>query len=285
MKSFIAAAGLLATANAYQPGSFFLRRSNETIPSAIPSISDIPSPSAIPSVSDILSSSDIPSVSAIPSSDIPSISDFLASSAIPESSAPAGFTTLTVEVTEVATITSCAPTITDCAAALPTLREEDLETFIITQTVRLTETVCPITEVENISESVIREHETGTLTGSIITSEAPSAVPSLSESSVPPQTTTSDAIPGIGEDAAEDECPAEDEDDEDDEDDEEFEDECPAEDDDEEDEEDEEDVVIIDKTVTVEPIPYPTGSALPSSGFAQPTGAAFVRRSRFRPAY
>ncbi|KAL2759836.1 hypothetical protein ACRALDRAFT_2045481 [Sodiomyces alcalophilus JCM 7366] len=564
MKSFIAAAGLLATANAYQPGSF-LSRPDDAVPSAsaispasdissaapilsvpvdVSSLSEFAIPSAsadipvsdfpIPSASADISVSDFPIPSAsvdISVSDFPipsasagiSVSDFPISSAILESSVPAGFTTLTVDVTEIATVTSCAPTITDCAAASPTLADEDLQTFIVTQTVRLTETVCAITEVESISESVIREHETGTLTGSIITSEAPSAVPSQSESSVPPQT-TSGAIPGVGEgddeddeydedecpadeddddfedddddfedgdddledgdndaptvttipdaeitgavpdedeptttttatttntmtvtvqppespkptpgdgssdgsdgsddtdggsnspgngsddngqcvcptavtvtvpastvyvtigsptqsdaspvqpgtptpapgddeddnedefesvedddeviedgdedveddededEEAEDECPAEDEDEEDeddeddaedecpieddededededdedegdfedecpvedDEDDEEdgddegdFEDECPAEDDEDEDDiEDEEDVVVVDQTVTVEPIPYPTGSALPSSGFAQPTGVPFVRRSRFR---
>ncbi|KAG7103993.1 L-pipecolate oxidase like protein [Verticillium longisporum] len=112
MKSVVAAAGLLAVANAYQPHHYHWRRQNETYPEA-----------------------------------------------------PAGYTTLTVEVTEVATITSCAPTVTNCAAASSTLPASDLSVIVVTNTVVLSTTVCPVAEAATISKSIIKEHETGSLPG------------------------------------------------------------------------------------------------------------------------
>lgn len=116
-----------------------------------------------------------------------------------------GFTTLTVEVTEVATVTSCKPTVTNCAAVSSSLPEEDLEVVIVTNTVVLTETVCPISEVEEIESSVIQEHETGSLTGSTRTEPASAPFPSLTVPvDIPlstnfPATTTSEALPVDGE--------------------------------------------------------------------------------------
>lgn len=101
------------------------------------------------------------------------------------SEAPAGFTTLTVEVTEVATITSCKPTITNCPAVSNALPEEDLEVVVVTNTVVLTEVVCPITEVESISSAVIKEHETGSLPGSTRTEPAATASSALPTIQVP----------------------------------------------------------------------------------------------------
>lgn len=101
------------------------------------------------------------------------------------SEAPAGFTTLTVEVTEVATVTSCKPTITNCPAVSNALPQEDLEVVVVTNTVVLTEVVCPITEAESISSSVIKEHETGSLPGSTRTEPAATASNALPTVQVP----------------------------------------------------------------------------------------------------
>lgn len=144
MKSVIATAGLFAIANAYQPLNFHYRRQNDSYPV-------VPVPAPVPS-----------EVS---------------------SEAPQGFTTLTVEVTEVATVTSCKPTITNCPAVSNALPDSDLEVVVVTNVVVLTETVCPITEAESISSAVVKEHETGSLPGS--TRTAPAETPALPTVPVP----------------------------------------------------------------------------------------------------
>lgn len=144
MKSVIATAGLFAIANAYQPLNFHYRRQNDSYPV-------VPVPAPVPS-----------EVS---------------------SEAPQGFTTLTVEVTEVATVTSCKPTITNCPAVSNALPDSDLEVVVVTNVVVLTETVCPITEAESISSAVVKEHETGSLPGS--TRTAPAENPALPTVPVP----------------------------------------------------------------------------------------------------
>ncbi|KAF6831776.1 extracellular serine-threonine rich protein [Colletotrichum plurivorum] len=138
-------------------------------------------------------------------------------------SAPAGMTTLTVEVTEVQTLTQCASTIENCPARSATLSASDLEVIVVTNTVVLTETVCPVTEAESISKSLIEEHSTGSLPGSTRTAPAvttPSApgVP-LSTGGVPgvPSKTTAGQDPTVtspptggddDEDDEDDDCPA-----------------------------------------------------------------------------
>ncbi|KAI8250971.1 hypothetical protein K4K56_009547 [Colletotrichum sp. SAR 10_98] len=92
-------------------------------------------------------------------------------------SAQPGYTTLTVEVTEVATITSCAPTVTNCPARSATLSASDLQTYVVTNVVHLTETVCPVSEAESISKSLVQEHSTGSLPGVTRTAPAVSATP------------------------------------------------------------------------------------------------------------
>lgn len=77
---------------------------------------------------------------------------------------PDTFTTLTVVATEVVTITSCAPTITSCPAAatdLASLPPEAVQTVLVTNTVVLTEVVCPVTLADAISSRVIEKHRTG----------------------------------------------------------------------------------------------------------------------------
>ncbi|KAJ4308576.1 hypothetical protein N0V84_012017 [Fusarium piperis] len=100
-------------------------------------------------------------------------------------------TTLTVLTTEVQTITSCAPTVTNCPArdqtALDELPETDKTTYVVTNTVLLTTTVCPVTEAGSISSSVIREAETGGVTGKTLTAPLTANVP-LSTGAYPPVT-------------------------------------------------------------------------------------------------
>ncbi|KAF9874509.1 extracellular serine-threonine rich protein [Colletotrichum karsti] len=110
-------------------------------------------------------------------------------------SAAPGFTTLTVEVTEVATVTSCAPTITNCPARSGTLSASDLITQVVTNVVHLTETVCPVTEAESISKSLVQEHSTGNLPGSTRTAPAVSATPSAP--GVPLTTGGGVPVPGV----------------------------------------------------------------------------------------
>ncbi|KAL0940346.1 uncharacterized protein CTRU02_203109 [Colletotrichum truncatum] len=132
------------------------------------------------------------------------------------STAPAGpgYTTLTVQVTEVATVTSCAPTITNCPARSGTLPASDLITTVVTNTVVLTEVVCPVTDAASISQSVIQEHSTGslpgtTLTGPAATPTAPGAplttAPARTNSAQDP---TATKPPGDDDDDEDDDCPA-----------------------------------------------------------------------------
>ena len=69
-------------------------------------------------------------------------------------------TTLTVITTQVETITSCAPTVTNCPADpsdIATLPESEKETAVVTNTVALTTTVCPVSDVPAISASIISD--------------------------------------------------------------------------------------------------------------------------------
>jgi hypothetical protein len=114
--------------------------------------------------------------------------------------AEAGMTTLTVIATQVETVISCAPTVTSCPskqtdiAALP---ESEKSTVVVTNTLVLTETVCPISDVPAISSSVISEASQGIITGSTLTSSLAPSVPLSTAPGVPiATTTTGDASPG-----------------------------------------------------------------------------------------
>ncbi|EEY19203.1 predicted protein [Verticillium alfalfae VaMs.102] len=203
MKSVIAAAGLLAVANAYQPRHYHWRRQNETYPEV-----------------------------------------------------PAGYTTLTVEVTEVATITSCAPTVTNCAAASSTLPASDLSVIVVTNTVVLSTTVCPVAEAATISKSIIKEHETGSLPGSTKTG----AVPGITEGPTAPAP-TGYPTPEITTSAALPEAPVGDDEDEEDDDED-----CPT---DEGDDEEEDDGSSEGENVPSQTKPYGDATvtgAIPGSG-------------------
>ena len=70
-------------------------------------------------------------------------------------------TTLTVIATEVHTIISCAPTVTNCpadATGISALPESDKSTMVVTDTVVLTTTVCPAKDASSISSVVIGDH-------------------------------------------------------------------------------------------------------------------------------
>lgn len=103
-----------------------------------------------------------------------------------------GLTTLTVITTQVETITSCAPVVTNCPAndqtAIEQLPESDKTTYVVTNTVVLTETVCPVTDAGSISSSVIQEAETGGITGKTLTAPITASVPLSTGGSYPPVT-------------------------------------------------------------------------------------------------
>ena len=76
-------------------------------------------------------------------------------------------TTLTVAITQVQTITSCAPTVTNCP-----IKNNGTEA-VVTEVIDLTTIVCPATEVESVSSSVIGDHSSGIITGHTSTIETP----------------------------------------------------------------------------------------------------------------
>ncbi|OAA46331.1 hypothetical protein NOR_03084 [Metarhizium rileyi] len=73
-------------------------------------------------------------------------------------------TTLTVKTTQIRTITSCAPTVTNCPARSTGA--------VVTDTIVLTEIVCPVTEVGKVSSSVLAKASSGGLTGSTLSPTA-----------------------------------------------------------------------------------------------------------------
>ncbi|RYO95796.1 hypothetical protein DL765_011758 [Monosporascus sp. GIB2] len=85
-------------------------------------------------------------------------------------------TTLTVQITQVHTITSCAPTVTNCPIKNGT-------EAVVTEVVDLTTTVCPVTEAEGVSSSVIGDHSSGKITGktsTVTTTPAPGTTSDVS---------------------------------------------------------------------------------------------------------
>ncbi|KAL7918319.1 hypothetical protein ACQKWADRAFT_304521 [Trichoderma austrokoningii] len=87
-------------------------------------------------------------------------------------------TTLTVLATSVHTVISCAPSITNCPArsnqtAIASLPESAKTTVVVTDTVVLATTVCPIEQASSISSSLQAAHSSGLITGSTITATTP----------------------------------------------------------------------------------------------------------------
>ncbi|KAI1403504.1 hypothetical protein F4819DRAFT_451022 [Hypoxylon fuscum] len=91
-----------------------------------------------------------------------------------ETGAAAGpSTTLTVAITTTHTITSCAPTITNC----PANAGNSTGPAVVTEIIDLTTTVCPVTAAESISSSMIGAHSSGLIPGSTrtVTTTLPSS--------------------------------------------------------------------------------------------------------------
>jgi hypothetical protein len=86
-------------------------------------------------------------------------------------------TTLTVDITTTKTITSCAPTVTNCP-----IRGNN-GTAVVTEVINLTTTVCPVSEAGSVSSSVVAGHNSGLIPGSTSTLEPtggyPTAYPSV----------------------------------------------------------------------------------------------------------
>ncbi|POS77888.1 hypothetical protein DHEL01_v203727 [Diaporthe helianthi] len=99
-------------------------------------------------------------------------------------------TTLTVLSTQVRTVISCAPTVTNCPADASSLSDmastapEQVSTVLVTDVVQLATTICPVTAAESISSSVISVAATGGITGTTITAtqDLPGALPTGAQS-------------------------------------------------------------------------------------------------------
>ncbi|KAL6696020.1 hypothetical protein J3F84DRAFT_348273 [Trichoderma pleuroticola] len=91
-------------------------------------------------------------------------------------------TTLTVIATSVHTVISCAPTVTNCPAHLNStgagsLPESARTTVVVTDTIVLATTVCPVAEASSISSSLQAAHSSGIITGSTIKATPPAVTP------------------------------------------------------------------------------------------------------------
>ncbi|ATY65399.1 hypothetical protein A9K55_001907 [Cordyceps militaris] len=112
---------------------------------------------------------------------IGSASSALAPTVTPTPTPAGALTTLTVKSTRTSTITSCAPTVTNCPVGKPEMSaipESARQIKTVTETIDLTTTVCPITEASTISKKIIEQHKS---------SSASSALPSQQQ---PPLRTT-----------------------------------------------------------------------------------------------
>ncbi|KHO01840.1 uncharacterized protein MAM_00841 [Metarhizium album ARSEF 1941] len=88
----------------------------------------------------------------------------------PRANTTDNMTTVTVKATKVQTITSCAPTVTNCparASEIAKLPEAQRIVTTVTDTTVLTEIVCPLTEADRVSSSVMAQASAGSLSGFI----------------------------------------------------------------------------------------------------------------------
>ncbi|KAJ1338672.1 hypothetical protein MN608_01533 [Microdochium nivale] len=88
-------------------------------------------------------------------------------------------TTVTVGVTEVHTITSCAPTVTNCPI------KGNNGTAVVTEVVAITTVVCPVSEVPAVSSSVISDYSNGVVTGVTSTVEPTGSNPPVAYPTAP----------------------------------------------------------------------------------------------------
>lgn len=149
------------------PTSSSVGHSNSSHPSTVDSItidvSTRPAPTAISS--------------ALNSSSSSALTMFHNSSAIsPEDGQH--LTTLTIMTTSVHTVVSCAATIISCPAsnAVPTDLPEGVSTTLVTETIELSTTICPVTAAEAVSSSILSVAATGGITGqTLVPSQTQSA--------------------------------------------------------------------------------------------------------------
>lgn len=110
-------------------------------------------------------------------------------------------TTMTVLTTSIRTVISCAPSVTNCPAnsaslaSLASSAPEQVATVLVTDTIQLATTICPVTAAEAVSSSVYSAAATGGITG--ITVVSPQSVSVSSEAPLP-TIVASSAGSGVG---------------------------------------------------------------------------------------
>lgn len=112
----------------------------------------------------------------------------------PRGNGTENLTTLTVKTTQIHTVTSCAPTITNCpadATGIANLPEDQKTTMVVTDTVVLTKTVCPVSDVPKISSSIIAKASTGGITGTTL---APTTVTQPIHPTAPSNASSADPV-------------------------------------------------------------------------------------------
>lgn len=106
----------------------------------------------------------------------------------PRGNGTENLTTLTIKTTQVHTITSCAPTVTNCpahATGIATLPEDQKVTKVVTDTMVLATTVCPVTDIAKVSSSVIAKASTGFASNSTIVTDIKPTAPASQASAKP----------------------------------------------------------------------------------------------------
>lgn len=91
-------------------------------------------------------------------------------------------TTLTIKTTQLHTVISCAPTVTNCpahATAIATLPDSQKVTKVITDTIVLATTVCPVNDVAKASSSAIAMASTNSIPALTTNANASSAEPAM----------------------------------------------------------------------------------------------------------
>ncbi|KAL7895065.1 hypothetical protein HDV63DRAFT_406689 [Trichoderma sp. SZMC 28014] len=123
--------------------------------------------------------------------------------AVTDAADAASATTLTVLATSVHTVISCAPTVTNCPArsnqtAIASLPESAKTTVVVTDTVVLATTVCPIEQASSISSSLQAAHSSGLITGSTITATTPAQAAASTTAAAAAATTSGAASAATG---------------------------------------------------------------------------------------
>ncbi|KAG6035038.1 hypothetical protein E4U19_003479 [Claviceps sp. Clav32 group G5] len=91
-------------------------------------------------------------------------------------------TTLVVKTTQLHTIVSCAPTVTNCpahATGIATLPDSEKITKVVTDTVILATTVCPVTDIAKASSSAINSAQSSNNPAQVTGTNTPSAPPAM----------------------------------------------------------------------------------------------------------